>query len=158
MFMRLRSWAAGLTASFALALGASAPAVAEPAQVPMPRAVIYPGNVIGDGDLIDRILPAGAEKGASVFMDRSGLVGKVAKQTLLPNAPIATGAVREPFAVKQGQPTVVVFQSGGLTISGTALSLQQGSIGETISLRNSDSGTTIRGVIQGDGTVRVGLP
>ena len=39
-----------------------------------------------------------------------------------------------------------------------ALSLQQGSIGETISLRNSDSGTTIRGVIQGDGTVRVGLP
>jgi flagella basal body P-ring formation protein FlgA len=156
--MRLRSSAAGLTAGFVLALGASAPAIAEQAEVPVPRAVIYPGEVIGEGHLIDRPFAAEAVMGASVFTGRNGLVGKVAKQTLLPNAPIALGAVREPFAVKQGQPTVVVFQSGSLVISGTALSLQPGSIGETISLRNSDSGTTIRGVIQGDGTVRVGLP
>jgi len=156
--MRLRSWAAGLTAGFVLALAAGSAAAAEQAQIPVPSAVIYPGDVISDGHLVDRPFPSGAVMGASVFANRTGLVGKVAKQTLLPNAPIGIGAVREPFAVKVGQPTVVVFQSGSLVISGTAMSLQPGSIGDTISLRNNDSGTTIRGVIQGDGTVRVGLP
>ena len=155
--MRLRSWAAGLTAGFALAFAAGPLAAAEQAQIPVPRAVIYPGELIGESQLIDRSYPSEAVMGASVFANRTGLVGKVAKQTLLPNAPIGIGAVREPFAVKVGQPTVVVFQSGGLTISATAMSLQPGAIGETISLRNNDSGTTIRGVIQGDGTVRVGL-
>jgi flagella basal body P-ring formation protein FlgA len=156
--MRLRSWVAGLTAGFALALGVCPAAAVEQAQVPVPRAVIYPGEVISEGQLVDRAFPSEAVLGASVYVDRTGLVGKVAKQTLLPNAPVAIGAVREPFAVKPGQPTVVVFQSGSLVISATAVSLQPGSIGDTINLRNNDSGTTIRGVIQGDGTVRVGLP
>ena len=53
---------------------------------------------------------------------------------------------------------VVIFKSGALIISATAVPLQPGSVGEMISLRNTDSGTTIRGIVQADGTVRVGLP
>jgi flagella basal body P-ring formation protein FlgA len=60
--------------------------------------------------------------------------------------------------VQQGQPAVVIFQSGGLIISGTAVALQAGSIGDVIGLRNTDSGTTIRGKVQPDGSVRVGVP
>jgi flagella basal body P-ring formation protein FlgA len=86
------------------------------------------------------------------------LVGKVSRPTLLPNVPIAATAVREPFAIKQGRPAVVYFQSGGLIISSTAVPLQTGAAGELISLRKSDSGTNIRGVVQPDGTVRVGMP
>ena len=66
--------------------------------------------------------------------------------------------MREPHAVKQGQPAVVIFQSGGLVISATAMPLQAGAVGEVISLRNIESGTTIRGVVHADGTVRVGGP
>ena len=51
----------------------------------------------------------------------------------------------------------MVFKSGPLVISGTAMPLQAGSVGETIALRNVDAGTTIRGVVQSDGTVRVGM-
>lgn len=156
MFMRSLSRVAGLAAAFTLALVSAA--AAQQAEVPVPRAVIYPGDVVTEAHLIDRQIPAETVGGATVFANRDGLVGKVAKQTLLPNAPISVSAVREPFAVKQGQPTVVVFEAGALVISGTATSLQPGAIGDTISLRNTDSGTTIRGVIQGDGTVRVGLP
>jgi flagella basal body P-ring formation protein FlgA len=58
----------------------------------------------------------------------------------------------------QGQPAVVVFRSGALMISSVAVPLQNGSSGEVISLRNTDSGTTIRGIVQADGTVRVGQP
>ena len=165
MCMRRRSWTAGLAACLAafpaacLALALYAiPVTAGQVQVPVPRGVVYPGEVIGDAHLIEKPFQSEAVAGAAVFASRDGLVGKVAKQTLLPNAPISLSSVREPFAVKLGQPTVVVFQSGSLVISGTAVSLQQGAVGEVISLRNTDSGTTIRGVIQGDGTVRVGQP
>jgi flagella basal body P-ring formation protein FlgA len=85
-------------------------------------------------------------------------LGKVAKQTLLPGHPIPLNGVREPFVVKQGQAALVVFQSGDLVISSTAVSLQAGGVGELISLRNSDSGITIKGVVQADGSIRVGSP
>lgn len=134
---------------------APAPAV-EPSQIlPMPRVTIYPNDTITDEMLGDRDY-FGDGKGHAVFKTREGLVGKVSKQTLLPNAPIPVNAVREPFAIKLGQPAVVIFQSGQLVISGTAVPLQPGSVGEIIALRNMDSNTTIRGIVQADGTVRVG--
>jgi flagella basal body P-ring formation protein FlgA len=126
--------------------------------VPVPRIAIYPGDVIGDDMLVDRAVPPQTDVEARVFLGREGLVGKVARLTLVPGQPIPANGVREPFVIKQGQPALVVFAAGALVISTTAVPLQPGAIGDTISLRNSDSGSTIRGIVQADGTVRVGLP
>jgi len=132
------------------------PGLASTTTLPVPRATIYPGDVIVDGMLADRVFDSFQVDGQGFEDSREALIGKVARQTLLPNVPITSGRVREPYAVKQGQAAVVIFQSGTLIISGTAVPLQAGSVGEVISLRNTDSGTTIRGVVQADGTVRVG--
>jgi flagella basal body P-ring formation protein FlgA len=126
--------------------------------LPVPRVTIYPGNVITEEMLVDKAFRGKHANVQGVATTREMLVGKVARGTLLPNVPVAAGGVREPFAVQQGQPAVVIFKSGGLVISATAVSLQAGSAGDVISLRNTDSGTTIRGVVQADGTVRVGMP
>lgn len=126
--------------------------------VTVPAVTIYPNQVITDAMLTERDFAAERIAPPKTYLDRAALVGKVAKQTLLPKSAIAPGAVREPFAVKQGQPAAVIFQSGGLTIAGSAVPLEAGSIGDVISLRNVDSGTTIRGVVMADGTVRVGGP
>jgi flagella basal body P-ring formation protein FlgA len=136
---------------------APAPTLAiEPAQIlPMPRVTIYPNDTITEEMLANRDY-FGEGKGHAVFKTHEGLVGKVSKQTLLPNAPIPVNAVRDPFAIKLGQPAMVIFQSGTLMITGTAVPLQPGSVGEMIALRNTDSNTTIRGIVQPDGTVRVG--
>ena len=130
--------------------------VAARVMVPVPRVTIYPNTIIADDMLED--MDIGSAGHAQAFATREALIGKVARQTLLPNAPVLASAVREPFAIKQGQPAVAVFQAGGLVISATAVPLESGSVGDAISLRNPDSGTTIRGVVQADGTVRVGLP
>jgi flagella basal body P-ring formation protein FlgA len=126
--------------------------------LPVPRVTIYPGDTISDAMLVERQFrgPDFDNPGFAAF--REAVVGKVSRQTLLPNQPISLNGIRDPFAVQQGQAAVVVFQSGGLVIAGTAIPLQAGSVGELISLRNVDSGTTIRGVVQKDGTVRVGMP
>ena len=174
VFSRVRGWLAIVTSALigaALVAGplradeddyeddlAPTHTLAQEHVLPVPRVTIYPGDVITENMLSDRPF-FGAEYESSGFASsRDDLLGKVARQTLLPHLPIAATAVREPHAVIQGRPAVVYFKSGSLIISATAMPLQAGIAGEVISLRNTDSGTTIRGVVQADGTVRVGLP
>lgn len=157
MGKRSRTWTAVLAAGFALAAAVAAHAQ-EVETLPVPRATVYPGDVISAEMLAERPLTRQEAQGAQAFLGREALVGKVARQTLLPGQLVPIQGVREPHVIKQGQPAVVVFEAGALVISATALPLEAGSTGEIISLRNSDSGTTIRGVVQADGTVRVGLP
>lgn len=126
--------------------------------LPVPRVTIYPGEVITEGMLVERSFRGRDYDKPGLAETRDALVGKVARSTLLPNVPVSSGGIREPFTVQQGQPAVVVFTAGGLVISATAVPLQAGSAGDIISLRNQDSGTTIRGRVHADGTVRVGTP
>lgn len=133
-------------------------AEARQATLPVPRTTVYPGTVITAEMLAMRAFRGKDFDESGFAATADALIGKVARKTLLPNVPVATAGVREPFTIVQGQPAVVTFRSGGLTISGVAMPLQSGSSGEVISLRNTDSGTTIRGVVQPDGTVRVGSP
>ncbi len=152
------SWAGSLTTALALAISAGVSLADDGDTVPVPRTTIYPGTVISDALLVDRAPRRGGDGPANILEERQALVGKVAKQTLLPDQPIPRGAVREPFLIKQGQSAFVMFRSAGLVISASAVSLDAGGIGDTISLRNTDSGTTIKGVVQADGTIRVGAP
>lgn len=158
MRRRLTLLACGALAATLLAALLPATALAREVVLTVPRVTIYPGEVITETMLIDKAFRGRDYEQPGIAAVREALVGKVARSTLLPNAPINPGAVREPFLVQQGQPAVVFFQSGALIISATALPLQAGSTGDVISLRNTDSGTTIRGTVQSNGTVRVGLP
>jgi flagella basal body P-ring formation protein FlgA len=153
----LASLARAVLGGLVLALMSGA-ALARDVVLPAPRVTIYPGEVITDGMLVDKAFRGRDYGGPGFATTRQALVGKVARSTLLPNVPVSLGGIREPYAVQQGQPAVVVFKSGGLIISATAVSLQSGATGDVISLRNTDSGTTIRGTVQADGTVRVGVP
>ena len=124
--------------------------------VPVPAVVIYPGDLIRDGMLTERELPSDFAGEASSILDRAALVGKSARRTLLPGLPIASNAVGEPKIVAAGAMVRVTFVEGGLTISTYASALQAGATGDVIPLRNRESGLTVSGTIQADGSVRVG--
>ncbi len=49
----------------------------------------------------------------------------------------------------------VVFVEGGLTISTYGSALKAGSVGDVIPVRNNESGLTVSGTVEQDGTVRV---
>lgn len=160
---KMRGWLAPLMCALVgvaviMPVLAASPCQARELVLPVPRVTIYPGDTIADGMLVDRSFRSQDFDGPGFASAREQLVGKIARQTLLPNQPVSANGVREPHAVKQGQPAVVIFQSGGLIISATAMPLQAGAVGDVISLRNTESGTTIRGVVHADGTVRVGSP
>ncbi len=142
-----------LVLSCVMAMVAEASLAAE--KLPVPVVVIYPGDVIRDQMLTERDVPEFNGRGA-VFNDRSGLIGKIAKRTLLPNQPIAANAVGEPKIVTIGSMVRVIFQEGGLTITTYASALQSGAVGDMVTVRNIESGLTVGGTIAADGSIHIG--
>ncbi len=144
-----------LILSAMLVLGAAA-ARAEDVIVAVPSVTIYPGDVVGDEQLVERAFAPGTLGKFAIAQDRSMLVGKVARRTLLPGKPIPLNGVKDPDVVTRGGSVLAVYKSGGLTISSVVQPLRAGGVGDIIEARNTDSGKIIRGAIQADGTLRVG--
>ena len=136
-------------------IGLAGAAVAAQA-IPVAAVTIYPGDIIRDGMLTERDLPDDFAGKSVTVLDRSSLVGKTVRRTLLPGLPVPINAVAEPKVVSVGAMVRVVYVEGGLNIATYASALQAGAVGDTIAVRNTESGLTISGVIGKDGSVRIG--
>ncbi len=145
----------GLAAAITLALAASEPLAAADLTLPVPTIVIYPGDVIRDNIIVDRDISLPPFAVGTVIDNRAGLLGKVARRTLLPGKPIPVIGVADPRVISNGSQVKVVFEEGGLQITTYATALQAGGVGDVIKLRNPESGLILSGMIQPDGSVRV---
>jgi flagella basal body P-ring formation protein FlgA len=138
----------------AFAAACTFPSSAQEALVPTPKAVIYPGDIILDEMLVDAA--SAARDGSGPFVNsRSLIVGKVARLTFLPGHAIPYASVANRKLVSNGAEVKLVFSEGDLVITTTGAALQDGSIGDIVKVRNSDSGVTVSGAVQPDGSVKV---
>jgi flagella basal body P-ring formation protein FlgA len=145
-----RAWWLGL-----VLLTISLPAAAQDLGV-IPTRVIYPGETI-TGDVLKMARVRKGKPATVAFAHQpEELVGKVARRTLLPGRFVPLSSVREAYVVQQGAPVQVVFTTGNLTISATAISLEPGAAGDVVKVRNADSGAVFPATVMADGTVRVG--
>jgi flagellar basal body P-ring formation protein FlgA len=145
-----------LTASVT-ALMASHVAKADERILPVPSVTIYPGDTINESMLKDRTFPENYRYRTAVVESPRVLAGKMARRTLLPGEPIPMSAVDDPKLVTRGTQAQIVFEEGGLSIMGTGIPLQSGTLGETIQVKNVDSGRIITGRVQSDGRIRIGI-
>jgi len=130
--------------------------VAEGLVLPVPTVTIYPGDKILDNWIGEREFPAHSTYArGDVVTDRAVLVGKTSRRTLLPGKPIPPEVLSEPKVVVHGAKVRIIFAENGLMITAFGSALQSGSIGDSVSVRNLDSGLIVSGVIQTDGTIRV---
>src|SRR6266853_757905 len=83
-FLRQRwaLWLAALLAAWACASSARM-ASAQELELPVPRAVIYPGDVVSDELLAARAFIAHTVARSTIYEAREALIGKVARRTLL---------------------------------------------------------------------------
>ncbi|MGO9673068.1 MAG: flagellar basal body P-ring formation chaperone FlgA [Methylocella sp.] len=123
--------------------------------LPVPEITIYPGDAIKDDWLIDREFSLTSSARGGFVSNRETIVGKIARRTLLPGAPIPLNAVSTAKIVANGARVRMVFEEGALTIAAYGAALQDGGVGDVISLRNLDTGLTVSGTIQADGSVRL---
>ena len=127
-------------------------------EIVVPRATIYPGDRLSVGLLEVRQIPDKAPSADSVFSDPEDLQGMIARRTLLVGRPIPLDAVRPEPIIRQGEPVSISYQTSGILIQLSATALQSGGVGQTISVRNSDTGRIIKGRIQPDKTLIVTSP
>ena len=150
----MQARAALKAAIMVFAAACATPSPAQETLVPTPKAVIYPGDIILDDMLVD--VPYVARDGSGPFVDsRSLIVGKAARLTLLPGHAIPFSGVSNRKLVSNGAEVKLVFSEGDLVIMTTGSALQDGSIGDIVRVRNDDSGVTVSGAVQPDGSVQV---
>jgi flagella basal body P-ring formation protein FlgA len=150
----MQARAALKAAIMVFAAACATPSPAQETLVPTPKAVIYPGDIILDEMLVD--VPNVARDGSGPFVDsRSLIVGKAARLTLLPGHAIPSSGVSNRKLVSNGAEVKLVFSEGDLVIMTTGSALQDGSIGDIVRVRNDDSGVTVSGAVQPDGSVQV---
>ena len=140
----------------ALCGGAVAANAQQGGAVLVPTRVIYPGETIDMDGLKEVVLKAGKEAPADMAVTPEQLDGKVARRTLLPGRYVPVASLREVWLVEQGAAVQAVYAAGGLTISAAAVTLQPGSAGDQVRVRNIDSGKVFSGTVMADGTIRVG--
>jgi len=123
----------------------------------VPMKTVYPGQIISDTALGEKNFYIKKQAIPLYVTDIAQVLNKVAKRTLVAGKPIAVTAIAEPILVERGQSVKLVFRSSSLMITGVGISLQAGSEGDVIKLRNVDSGVTISGMVLADGSVEVGI-
>lgn len=146
-----------LLSAFVLLVVAGQGAHAEERVLPVPAVTIYPGDIINESMLKDRSFPETYRFRTAVIESPRVLAGKAARRTLLPGEPIPMNAVDDPKLVTRGVQTAIIFEEGSLSITGVGIPLQSGALGETIQVKNVDSGRIITGRVQADGKVRIGI-
>lgn len=139
-------------------LACNAVAAADYGHAVVVRTVVYPGQVIGDGVVRLTPLTRPVPAGMNVVQSLDQIVGKVAIRTLLPDHAIRLESLKDAPMLEAGDTIPVSYQSGALSITITALALQDGYIGSTVQLRNPTTGKTFIGVMEADGTATVLSP
>ncbi|RNC93855.1 MAG: flagella basal body P-ring formation protein FlgA [Oricola sp.] len=110
--------------------------------------IVYPGQTIGMDNVAVRQHTRAIPDDYPVVRTRAQLAGMVATRTLLPGRAIAPDMLRAPFAIEQGELISVSLQEGPLSIVMKAIALQDGTIGETIRVRNAHNGRSVCAIVR----------
>lgn len=123
--------------------------------LPVPAAVVYPGQSVADRGIARKAYIVKDEKLPLYVIEDEMLEGQVARRTLLPGKPILLSDLKTPDLVRAGAAVTLVFREGGLVITGLGTALRSAAEGEIVRVRNADSGVVVSGTVEADGSVRI---
>lgn len=129
-------------------------AIAQPLYAVVPTVTIFPGDLISAAQVTE-VEVTNPNLAAGYTSDISQVVGKVAKRTLVAGRTIPGASLREPFTIERGKSIRIMFNVGGLTISASGSSLQDAMAGDSVRVRNVESGVIVTGTVRPDGNVEV---
>ena len=137
-------------------LATSVAAAAGTVEFPVPSVTILVGDTITDDLVVERRLVANAAAIRTHHTTRASIVGKVARRVLPAGAAIPLNALRDAHVFREGERVNLEFSSGALSIRGSGIALGPGVVGQSVRVRNSDTGVVLSGVVRADGSIEVG--
>ena len=144
---------------FVAALLIAAPAFAQPTFAASGMVVVVPnrdiarGETIGESDLAFGTIPANTVfTGLVTAVDQ--LKGMEARRMLRANEVVRTDDVRHPIVIQKGAVVTMIFEAPGVSLTASGRAMNEGGVGDTITVQNPASFRMISGVVTGPGTVK----
>jgi flagellar basal body P-ring formation protein FlgA len=123
------------------------------------EAVVAAANLAPNTKLTQGLLTRGR---ADEFAGNSGLItdlhqadGKILRIGLMAGAPILSTQLDLPIAVHRGQQVILTLTDPGMTIKASATALDDGRVGDTITVENAETRKTLRATVAHDGGVEI---
>jgi len=120
----------------------------------VPTVVIYPGDEIQPGQL-EAVAVNNPNLRSDYVRSVDEVIGRISRRTLLPGRVIPVSSVRDAYAITRGSTLRLVYSDSRLVITATGTPLADAMIGDTVRVRNLDTGVMVTGTVMADGTVRV---
>jgi len=144
------------------ALAEDATSASSPAKDPAKEKVSVPtlarrmqyGDVIDSEDIVSKEFPATRVQG-NIIHSGEDLVGKTPRLAIAANTPIRKDEITTRQLVERGGTVTMVYKAKNLEISTTGQSLDKGSLGDTVRVRNGKSGAIVSGTVAGSNLVKV---
>ena len=114
---------------------------------------IRKGERIGPGDLRSERVTVG--RGSAAAVAQTELIGREARIDLAEGTPLTTAVVVNPPDVRVNQQVVLLVNSERFHLTAAGEALNDGRIGEVISVRRAADGRTVRGTVVAEGQVRL---
>jgi flagella basal body P-ring formation protein FlgA len=90
-----------------------------------------------------------------LMTDPAQAEGKILRVGLFAGAPILSPFLEYPVVVHRGQKIMLTLTASTMIIKATAIALEDGRVGETISVQNPDSQKTMHATVAKDGSVEM---
>lgn len=124
------------------------------AEAVVAAANLVPNRPLRAGDLTRGRVDMFAATGG-VLTDPKQVEGKILRAGLPIGAPILSSLLDQPIAVHRGQRVVLTLRDPSMTIKTAALALEDGRIGDSIEVQNTETRRTLRAMVDAAGGVEL---
>ena len=93
--------------------------------------------------------------GRGVITDASEMIGMAPKRYIRANSPVRSADLRRPVVVAKGSTVTMIVSVPGMTLAMLGKALENGGIGDAISIRNSQTRKVVEGVVSGPGRIEI---
>jgi flagella basal body P-ring formation protein FlgA len=115
---------------------------------------LAPNTALAAGDLargrVDRFASPGG-----LVTERAQAEGRILQVGLLAGAPILKSFLKAPLVVHRGEKVLLTLTDRAMIVRDTGVALADGRVGDSIVVRNPESGKIVEATVEGDGTVAV---
>jgi len=128
--------------------------VYEMISVPVLSKRMHNGDIIREQDMETELRRADSLD-ANTVTAADQAIGKSARRTLLRGRTLSSGDLREPQLVTRGSLVVMTYQTANMSITAYGTARENGTKGDTVRVRNTNSGKVIEAVVTGPDSVAV---
>lgn len=123
-------------------------------ELPVLARRVSSGDVIGKDDIAWESFPENRLRKNTVFSERK-IVGQAARRVLHAGRPLAAHELEDPVATEKGELVQLTYTTPYMEIRTLGEALEDGAIGEIISIRNTESDIVLRATLIAPGMAEV---